>query len=33
MTHSTNPGLYAMACALFLGSLLIFLVPAKVVNR
>ncbi|WOD14601.1 MFS transporter [Paraburkholderia kirstenboschensis] len=33
MTHSTNPGLYAMAGALFLGSLLIFLVPAKVVNR
>ena len=33
MTHSTNLGLYAMAGALFLGTLLTFLVPAKVVNR
>jgi len=33
MTNSTNPGLYAMAGALFVGALLTFIVPAKVVNR
>lgn len=33
MTHSTTPGLYAMAGALFVGALLTFIVPAKVVNR
>jgi D-galactonate transporter len=33
MTHSTDPGLYAMAAALFVGALLTFVVPARVVNR
>jgi len=33
MTHSINTGLYTMAGALALGALLVFLVPAKVVNR
>jgi D-galactonate transporter len=32
-THSANLGLYAMAGALFVGTLLTFIVPAKVVNR
>lgn len=33
LTHSANLGLYAMAAALFLGALLTFAVPARVVNR
>jgi D-galactonate transporter len=33
MTNSTHPGLYAMAGALFVGALLTFIIPAKVVNR
>ncbi|WP_207002325.1 MFS transporter [Trinickia mobilis] len=33
VTNSTNLGLYAMAGALFVGALLTFIVPAKVVNR
>jgi len=33
MTHSINTGLYTMAGALALGALLVFLLPAKVVNR
>lgn len=32
-THSINTGLYTMAGALVLGALLVFLLPAKVVNR
>jgi nitrate/nitrite transporter NarK len=32
-THSANLGLYAMAGALFVGTLLTFIVPGKVVNR
>jgi D-galactonate transporter len=33
MTHSTNLGMYVMSGALVLGAFLVFLVPAKVVNR
>lgn len=33
MTHSINTGLYTMAGAMLLGALLVFIVPAKVVNR
>jgi D-galactonate transporter len=33
LTHSTKPGLYVMAAALLFGTLLIFAVPAKAVNR
>ncbi|CAB3748839.1 MFS transporter [Paraburkholderia humisilvae] len=33
MTHSANLGLYAMAGALFIGTLLTFIVPGNVVNR
>jgi MFS family permease len=33
LTHSANPGLYAMAGALFIGALLTFAVPGRVVNR
>jgi cyanate permease len=32
-THSTTIGMYVMASALFLGAALVFLIPAKLVNR
>ncbi|HEY0288341.1 MAG TPA: MFS transporter [Pseudomonas sp.] len=33
LTHSTTIGMYVMASALFLGALLIFRIPGKLVNR
>jgi nitrate/nitrite transporter NarK len=32
-THSTTIGMYVMASALFLGALLVFKIPGKLVNR
>ncbi|KAG0194659.1 Major facilitator transporter [Apophysomyces sp. BC1034] len=33
LTHSTNAGMYIMSGALFVGALLVFVVPARAVNR